>query len=111
MIAVDGKKLRRSHDQDAGKAAIYMVSAWATQNELVLGQTKVADKSNEITAIPELIKILALERAIITIDAMGCQKKLLRPLSIKGQTMLFRLKIISKIFMKTLPFISWIRLP
>ena len=50
VIAIDGKKLRRSHDQDTGKAAIYMVSAWATQNQLVLGQTKVADKSNEITA-------------------------------------------------------------
>lgn len=47
VMAVDGKKLRRSHDQEAGKAAFYMVSAWATQNELVLGQTKVADKSGE----------------------------------------------------------------
>ena len=52
VIAIDGKQLRRSHDHETGKAAIYMVSAWATQNQLVLGQTKVADKSNEITAIP-----------------------------------------------------------
>jgi hypothetical protein len=58
VIAVDGKKLRRSHDREVGKEAIYMVSAWATQNQLVLGQTKVADKSNEITAIPELLRLL-----------------------------------------------------
>ena len=55
VIAIDGKQLRRSHDHEAGKAAIYLVSGWATQNQLVLGQTKVADKSNELTAIPELL--------------------------------------------------------
>lgn len=55
VIAMDRKNLRRSHDHETGKAAIYMVSAWVTQNQVVLGQTKVADKSNEITAIPELL--------------------------------------------------------
>lgn len=79
---MDGKKLRRSHDQDAGKAAIYMVSAWATQNELVLGQTKVADNSNEITAIPELLQLLDITGCIVTIDAIGprprLQKRFLR---------------------------------
>jgi predicted transposase YbfD/YdcC len=73
VIAVDGKKLRRSHDQAAGKAAIYMVSAWATENQLVLGQTKVAEKSNEITAIPALLRLLDLSGCIVTIDALGTQ--------------------------------------
>jgi predicted transposase YbfD/YdcC len=76
VIAVDGKKLRRSHDHDAGKAAIYMVSAWATQNQLVLGQTKVADKSNEITAIPELLQLLDISGCIVTIDAIGTQTEI-----------------------------------
>ena len=76
VIAVDGKNLRRSHDQTAGKAAIYMVSAWATQNQLVLGQNKVADKSNEITAIPELLRLLDISGCIVTIDAIGTQTEI-----------------------------------
>jgi hypothetical protein len=76
VIAVDGKKLRRSHDHSAGKAAIYMVSAWATENELVLGQTKVAEKSNEITAIPELLRLLDISGCIVTIDAIGTQTEI-----------------------------------
>lgn len=76
VIAVDGKKLRRSHDREAGKAAIYMVSAWATQNQLVLGQTKVADKSNEITAIPQLLQLLEITGCIVTIDAIGTQTEI-----------------------------------
>ena len=68
MVAVDGKQLRRSHDAPAGKAAIHMVSAWATSNHLVLGQRKVDDKSNEITALPELLQALALQGCIVTID-------------------------------------------
>ena len=76
VIAVDGKTLRRSHDRNSGKAAIHMVSAWATENSLVLGQTKVDEKSNEITAIPELLSLLDLSGSIVTIDAMGCQKKI-----------------------------------
>ena len=68
VIAVDGKTLRRSHDRNSGKAAIHMVSAWATENSLVLGQTKVDEKSNEITAIPELLSLLDLSGCIVTID-------------------------------------------
>jgi predicted transposase YbfD/YdcC len=76
VIAIDGKQLRRSHDQGAGKAAIYMVNAWATQNQLILGQTKVADKSNEITAIPELLRLLEINGCIVTIDAIGTQTEI-----------------------------------
>ena len=78
VIALDGKTLRRSHDRPSGKAAIHMVSAWASENSLVLGQVKVAEKSNEITAIPELLNLLDVSGCIVTIDAMGCQKKLAR---------------------------------
>ncbi len=76
IIAIDGKCLRRSIDNASNKAAIYMVSAWSRQNSLVLGQVKVDDKSNEITAIPKLLTRLDLAGAVITIDAMGCQKKI-----------------------------------
>jgi predicted transposase YbfD/YdcC len=76
VVAIDGKQLRRSHDQRLGKAAIYMVSAWASTNHLTLGQRKVDDKSNEIRAIPELLKVLTLKGCIVTIDAMGCQKEI-----------------------------------
>ena len=74
VIAIDGKTLRRSHDRSLGKSAIHMVSAWASENRLVLGQVKVAEKSNEITAIPELLALLDVSGCIVTIDAMGCQK-------------------------------------
>lgn len=73
IINIDGKQLRGSKDSVLGKRAIYMVSAWAEENELVLGQRKVDEKSNEITAIPELLKMLALSGCIVTIDAMGTQ--------------------------------------
>lgn len=76
VIAVDGKKLRRSHNRSTGKAAIYMVSAWATQNQFVLGQTKVAEKSNEITAIPVLLRLLDIAGCIVTIDAIGTQTEI-----------------------------------
>lgn len=75
-VAIDGKTLRGSHDRINGGSSIHMVSAWASDIRLVLGQLKTDDKSNEITAIPELIKTLALEGAIVTIDAIGCQKKI-----------------------------------
>jgi predicted transposase YbfD/YdcC len=78
VIAIDGKTLRRSHDKSLGKGAIHMVSAWASENRLVLGQTKVAEKSNEITAIPELLALLDVSGCIVTIDAMGCQKDIAR---------------------------------
>ena len=73
VINIDGKCLRGADDQKLGKRAIYMVSAWAVENEIVLGQRKVDEKSNEITAIPELLKILSISGCIVTIDAMGTQ--------------------------------------
>ena len=84
VIAVDGKTLRRSHDRSAGKSAIHMVSAWAAENSLVLGQTRVDGKSNEITAIPELLELLEVSGCIVTIDAMGCQQKIARQLVGRG---------------------------
>ena len=76
VIAVDGKTSRRSHNKKRGQAAIHMVSAFAARQRLVLGQVKVADKSNEIIAIPALLDMMAIEGAIITIDAMGCQRNI-----------------------------------
>jgi len=76
VVAIDGKTARRSHDKSIGKDAIHMVSAWANANGIVLGQRKVDDKSNEITAIPELLDLLSITGCIVTIDAMGCQKKI-----------------------------------
>lgn len=73
VVANDGKTLRRSHDNASGKSAIHMVSAWSSANGLVLGQEKTAEKSNEITAIPELLSVLELKGCIVSIDAMGCQ--------------------------------------
>jgi len=76
VIAIDGKTLRRSHDAGKKKDAIHLVSAWATANRLVLGQVKVADKSNEITAIPELLQLLDVRGCLVTIDAAGTQTKI-----------------------------------
>jgi predicted transposase YbfD/YdcC len=73
IVAIDGKTLRRSHNHRDGVAAIHMVSAWSSENGLVLGQEKTAEKSNEITAIPQLLEVLELKGCIVTIDAMGCQ--------------------------------------
>jgi predicted transposase YbfD/YdcC len=74
IVAIDGKTVRRSHDRNRGKSAIHMVSAWASENGLVLGQIKTEEKSNEITAIPALLRALELSGCIVTIDAMGTQK-------------------------------------
>lgn len=76
VIAVDGKTLRRSHDKTNDKSAIHMVSAWASDTNMVLGQIKTDEKSNEITAIPKLLDLLDISGATVTIDAMGCQKKI-----------------------------------
>jgi len=92
VIAIDGKCLRRSLDKASKKAAIYMVSAWAQQNNLVLGQVKVDDKSNEITAIPKLLSRLDIAGAVITIDAMGCQKKIAEQIKRQGGDYVFSLK-------------------
>ncbi len=92
VVALDGKTLRRSHDKSAGKAAIHMVSAWASQNRLVLGQVKVDDKSNEVTAIPELLRVLALQGCIVTLDAMGCQTDIAAQIIDQGADYLLALK-------------------
>jgi len=84
VIAIDGKQLRGSHDRGIGKNAIYMVSAWATENQLVLGQRKVDDKSNEITAIPKLLKLLEVKGCIVMVDAIGTQTKIAKTIIEQG---------------------------
>jgi len=84
IVAVDGKTLRRSFDRRDKKSAIHMVSAFAAGNGVVLGQRKTDDKSNEITAIPELLELLQLKGSIVTIDAMGCQEKIASKIIDKG---------------------------
>jgi len=76
VIAIDGKTLRGSYDRGSSKAPIHMVSAWASANRMVIGQQCTDAKSNEITAIPRLLELLVLNGAIVTIDAMGCQKEI-----------------------------------
>ena len=76
IIAIDGKTLRRSYQQGGAKAPIHMISAWSSRQRIVLGQTKVAEKSNEITAIPQLLDLLTINGATVTIDAMGCQREI-----------------------------------
>jgi predicted transposase YbfD/YdcC len=78
IVAIDGKTLRRSFDAASGKAAIHMVSAWATANQVSLGQVVVDEKSNEITAIPKLLEMLEISGCLVTIDAMGCQTEIAR---------------------------------
>jgi len=92
IVALDGKTLRRSHDNSLGKAAIQMVSAWASTNRLVLGQLKVDEKSNEITAIPELLRLLALKGCIVTIDALGCQTEIAQTIIDQGGDYVLALK-------------------
>jgi predicted transposase YbfD/YdcC len=84
VIAIDGKTLRRSFDAASGKAALHMVSAWATANRISLGQVAVDDKSNEITAIPKLLEMLELSGALVTIDALGCQAEIAARIVAKG---------------------------
>ena len=84
VVAVDGKTARRSYDRAGNKGAIHMVSAWATQNALTLGQVKTEEKSNEITAIPQLLEMLELHGCIVTIDAMGCQREIAQQITQGG---------------------------
>jgi len=92
IIAIDGKTLRRSHDRGAGLGALHMVSAWAADNRLVLGQVATEEKSNEITAIPRLLELLALNGCIVTIDAMGCQTKIAEQIVDAGADYVLALK-------------------
>ncbi len=91
-IAIDGKALRGSFNKAAGKSAVHMVSAYVYENHAVFGQVKVDDKSNEITAIPKLLEMLELKNATITIDAMGCQKKIAEAIIQKEGDYVFALK-------------------
>ncbi len=92
VIAVDGKTVRRSHDHANGQEAIHIVSAWAQKNRLVLGQVKVDEKSNEITAIPDLLRVLDITGCIITTDAMGCQQEIAATVIEKGGDYILALK-------------------
>lgn len=92
VIAIDGKSVRHSYDKGKGKGAIHMVSAWASENRLALGQVKVADKSNEITAIPQLLDILDIQGCIVTIDAMGAQKEIAKQIIDEGADYVLSLK-------------------
>lgn len=92
LVAIDGKTLRRSFDRASGKSAIHMVSAWAAAHHLTLGQVVVDAKSNEITAIPQLLEMLELQGALVTIDAMGCQTEIAHKIVQGGGTYLLHVK-------------------
>ena len=92
VIAIDGKTVRRSGKKKDGKAPIHMVSAFAARQRLVLGQVKVDEKSNEIVAIPKLLDMLAIEGAIVTIDAMGCQRDIAKKIIEKKADYVLALK-------------------
>jgi predicted transposase YbfD/YdcC len=92
LIAIDGKTIRRSLDTASDKAAIHMVNAWCQANHMVLGQLAADAKSNEITAIPALMKLLDIKGAVVTIDAAGCQKKIARQIVEQGGDYILQLK-------------------
>jgi predicted transposase YbfD/YdcC len=92
IIAIDGKTLRRSHNNVDGKSAIHIVSAWACENKMVFGQVATDEKSNEITAIPKLLEMLVLDGSVVTIDAMGCQKKIAEKIKESNGDYIFSLK-------------------
>src|SRR5450755_414988 len=92
VIAIDGKTLRRSYQKKNAKAPIHMVSAFAARQRLVLGQVKVAEKSNEIVAIPKLLSMLEIEGAVVTIDAMGCQREIAQTILDKKADYILALK-------------------
>ncbi len=92
VIALDGKTLRHSFDTASGKGAIHMVSAWASDSRLVLGQVKVDAKSNEITALPVLLKMLDISGSVVTADAMGCQKAIAQQITEQGGDYVLALK-------------------
>ena len=91
VISIDGKSIRGSRDKGS-KSIVHMVSAWANANNMVLGQVKVDEKSNEITAIPKLLDVLVLEGCIVTIDAMGCQTEIANKIVEKGADYILAVK-------------------
>jgi predicted transposase YbfD/YdcC len=92
VIAIDGKTLRRSYQKKGSKQPIHMVSAFAARQRLVMGQVAVAEKSNEITAIPALLDMMAIEGAVVTIDAMGCQRSIAKKIIAKKADYIIALK-------------------
>ena len=92
VVAIDGKTIRGSFDRSRDQAALHVVSAWASDRGLVLGQRQVGDKSNEITAIPELLDVLDIKGAIVTLDAMGCQRAIASKILERGADYLVTLK-------------------
>jgi len=92
VIALDGKTIRRSFDKALDKSAIHMVSAWSSEQHLILGQVKVDDKSNEITAIPKLLRLLVIKGCLVTIDAMGCQTEIAEQIVEQGGDYLLAVK-------------------
>lgn len=92
QIAFDGKTLRRSHDRGNGKAALHLISAWATESGISLGQLKVAGHENEIVALPALIEQVVMPGAVVTIDAMGCQREIARTIVDRGGEYVLALK-------------------
>lgn len=92
IVGVDGKTLRGSQNRRNGQEAIEIVSAWAQANEIVLGQVKVAADSNEITAIPQLLKLLQVQGCLVTIDAIGCQTEITGQILVHGADYLLALK-------------------
>ncbi len=92
IVAIDGKTLRRSYDKANGKAAIHMVSASATANNISLGQVVTDEKSNEITAIPKLLVMLEIAGSLVTIDAMGCQTEIARQIIAESADFAWRSK-------------------
>lgn len=92
VVAIDGKTARGSHDKTNGKAAIHLLSAWASENGIVLGQRKVDRKTNEITVIPELLRLLNVTGCLVTIDAMGCQTDIAQAIRDEKADYLLRVK-------------------
>jgi predicted transposase YbfD/YdcC len=92
VVAIDGKTLRRSHDHAIDQGPIHIVSAWVNENQMVAGQMKTEKKSNEIKAIPKLLRLLDVTGCIVTIDAMGCQKNIARQIIDQGADYLLALK-------------------
>lgn len=92
IVAIDGKTVRRSHDQAAGRGPLHLISAWAHENRLVLGQLKTDEGSNEITAIPKLLGLLELKGCIVTLDAIGCQQEIANAIQDRGAEYVFAVK-------------------
>jgi predicted transposase YbfD/YdcC len=92
IISIDGKSARGAHDAKKGIKMLHMVSAWASENQILLGQVKTDEKSNEITAIPELLNVIDVKGSIVTIDAIGCQKEIAKKIVSKGANYVLSLK-------------------